>query len=449
MKSLFFTFFILIFLPELIAENSVSNNEKDIFKKAYSNIEKYRKDDFSVVLKGNLKNVEVEVQQTSHEFLFGCIIFDLVNHGSAPEDEELFKERFKQLFNFAVFPFYWAGFEPKEGETKEEIIKEVVAWCAENGITTKGHPLAWTHTAGTPSWLAEYSVEETKQLQLNRIEQIVSSFKNQIDIWDVLNEAIHTVNWDAAMKENNIDQDYRYIGQNFMSDKPGFIDSCFQWAYKANPNADFILNEFDIVYNENSRKRFYDLVEKLQELNTPVTGLGIQAHEPYKGRIYYSPQQIWETFETYSDFNLPLHITELIPVSNGDSIMGGYKTGTWTEKVQAEFAEMIFTLSFGYPAVQSVNWWGFSDRNIWQPKGGLVDENLNPKPVYETLDKLINKEWKTSITGLKPPRNGNLEFRGFKGNYQIRIKQNGKLVKTVDVDYMELIDAKKQVIIKL
>lgn len=431
MKSLLFTLLILIYLPELIAGNSVSNKEKAILKKAQSNIEKFRKADFSVVLEGDLNDVNVEVEQISHEFLFGCIIFDLVNHGRAPQDEELFKERFKQIFNFAVFPFYWAGYEPKEGETKEEIIQEVVAWCTENGITSKGHPLAWTHTAGTPGWLKNYSVEETKRLQFERIGQIVSSFKNQIDIWDVLNEAIHTVNWEVAMKENNSGQDNRYVGQNFMSDKPGFIDSCFQRAYKANPNADFILNEFDIVYNENSRQRFYHLVKTLLDMKTPVTGLGIQAHEPFKGRIYYSPEQIWETFESYSDFNLPLHITELIPVSNGDSIKGGYKTGIWTEQAQAEFAEMIFTLSFGHPLVQSVNWWGFSDRNIWQPNGGLVDENLNPKPVYQTLDRLINREWKTTVDNLKPNRKGEVSFRGFKGDYLIKVKKGNETVKEV------------------
>lgn len=435
MKSILLTFLILVFLPELNAGNPVSKNEKGIYKKAQSNIEKYRKADFLLVLKGNLKNVEVEVQQISHEFHFGCIIFDLVNHGKVPQDEKLFKERFKQLFNFAVFPFYWAGYEAKEGETKEEIIKEVVAWCAENGITTKGHPLAWTYTAGTTPWLAEYSVEETKQLQLSRIEQIVISFKNQIDIWDVLNEAIHTVNWEVAMKENKAGQDNRYVGQNYMSDKPGFIDSCFQQAHKANPNAQLILNEFDIVYNENSRQRFYDLLKTLVEMDTPVTGIGIQAHEPFKGRVYFSPEQIWETFETYSDFNLPLHITELIPVSNGDSIMGGYTTGIWTEQAQAEFAEMIFTLSFGYPLVQSVNWWGFSDRNIWQPKGGLVDENLNPKPVYETLDRLINLDWKTSFAGLKPNSKGEVSFRGFRGDYLIKVKRRNEIIKEERLTY--------------
>jgi endo-1,4-beta-xylanase len=450
---LYFLFFLFLVFSRISDTENQNNKETKIFSIAHSNIEQHRKTDFTLKFEGisenELKNIQIEAEQINHDFLFGCIIFDLVNHGKTLADEELFKERFKQLFNFAVFPFYWAGYEPQQGQANEAKMKEVAEWCIENGITTKGHPLAWTHTAGTPGWLKEYSAEESKMLLQQRIEKIVSGFKNHIEIWDVLNEVIHTVNWDVAMQENITGQDNRYVGRDFMSDDTGFIDSCFRWAHSANPDADLILNEFEIVYNKHSRQRFYDLLKALQQRNSPVKGIGIQAHEPYKGRVYYSPQQIWETFETYSDFNLPLHITELIPVSNGDSIMGGYRTGIWTEQVQAEFAEMIFTLSFGHPLIHSVNWWGFSDRNIWQPNGGLVDENLNPKPVYETLDRLINQEWKTKLSDLKLNSKGEVAFRGFKGDYQIRIKHKGKLIKTVDVNYNEITDEKKLVIINL
>jgi endo-1,4-beta-xylanase len=423
--------------------------KQDIQEKAKVNIEKFRKAEFTFMLEGGAEGAKVDVEQISHEFLFGCIIFDLVNHGRASENEELFKQRFKKLFNFAVFPFYWASYEPRQGQTNEAKIREVAAWCIENGMTAKGHPLAWTHTAGTPQWLARYNDEETRQLLQLRIEDIVSGFKDQIQIWDVFNEVIHTVNWEVALRENRAKQDNRYVGKDFMSEKIGFIDSCFRWAYDANPDAHLVLNEFDVVYNELSRKRFYEVLKALQQLNTPVSGIGIQAHEPFQGRVYYSPQQIWETFEMYAGFNLPLHITELIPVSNGDSIKGGYKTGIWTEAAQAEFAEMIFTLAFGHPLVESINWWGFSDANIWQPGGGLVDEELNPKMVYNTLDKLINQEWKTRISELQPDSKGRISFRGFKGDYMVTIRQNGEVTNSYKITFEELTSGKAIVPLKL
>ncbi len=429
---------IVIFFLITTLKYAEGNNDEKVIQKARSNIEKYRKTDFTLQLKGidnkEFRDIKIDIEQTSHSFLFGCIIFDLVRPYESVPDETLFKKRFRQLFNFAVFPFYWAGYEPQQGRTNHRKIAEVAQWCLTNGITCKGHPLAWTHTAGTPEWLTEYPVDESKMLLKERIEKIVSAFDDQIEIWDVLNEAIHTVNWEIAMAENAKGYDNRYVGRDFMSERIGFIDSCFRWAYEANREAELILNEFDVVYNETSRQRFYDVMNALQKRNSPVSGIGIQAHEPFKGRIYYAPEQIWKTFETYSDFDLPLHVTELIPVSNGDSIKGKYKTGIWNEQAQAQFAEMIFTLSFGHPSVNSINWWGFSDRNSWQPNGGLVDENLNPKPVYKTLDRLINKEWKTKIGNLKPAKNGKVKFRGFKGGYKITIKQNGEILKEVSLD---------------
>ncbi len=445
--------FLTIFISSAFAQKTFVSNESDIYDHARQNIEKYRKSDFSIQIVGfkkeDLKDIQIEVKQTSHDFLFGCIIFDLVTPDETPENEILFKERFKNLFNFAVLPFYWASYEPQQGKTKLQETMAVAKWCNENGITTKGHPLVWTHEAGTPKWLANYSVSESKKLLQERVEKTVSEFKGEIEIWDVINEVIHTVNWDVAMQENSNRKDNRYTGNDLIMEKIGFIDSCFQWAHNANPKAHLIINEFNVVANEESRQQFYNVVKELQNKKTPVSGIGIQVHEPFQGRYFYSPQQIWETYETYSDFNLPLHVTELIPVSNGDSIKGGYKTGVWTEQTQADFAEMVYTLSFGHLNMKSVNWWGFSDKNIWQENGGLVDENLQPKEAYKTLDRLINKEWKTNLTNLMPNKKGKVEFRGFKGNYKIVVKKKGEILKTVQLKYDDSDNPKNELKINL
>ncbi len=228
----------------LSAQKKTELTDSEIFGLAKQNIEKYRKTDFSVQLKGvskqDLKNIEIDVQQVSHEFLFGCIIFDLINTGETPNNEKAFKSAFQKLFNFAVFPFYWSGYESEPGITRQDKIMEVVQWCKQNGITTKGHPLVWTHEAGTPRWLSEYSTQESKKLLEQRVENIVTGFKNEIEIWDVINEVIHTVNWDEAMAENKNGIDKRYSGMNLMSATPGFIDSCFQWAHHANPDAQLL-----------------------------------------------------------------------------------------------------------------------------------------------------------------------------------------------------------------
>ena len=116
----------------------------------------------------------------------------------------------------------------------------------------------------------------------------------------------------------------------------------------------------------------------------------------------------------------PIHITEFHPQSSGVPITGGWRTGSWSPEAQAEFTEQFVRLCFGHPGVVSINWWGFSDRNIWLPGGGLVDEEYRPKPVYLMLDKLINQTWRTNLS-LQTGTNGMISFRGFYGNYDITL----------------------------
>jgi outer membrane receptor for ferrienterochelin and colicin len=77
--------------------------------------------------------------------------------------------------------------------------------------------------------------------------------------------------------------------------------------------------------------------------------------------------------------------------------------------------------------VVSINWWGFSDRNIWQKGGGLITEEYEPKPVYNRLKKLIHEEWNTNLS-INTDKNGEIKFRGFYGKYDIiLITDDGKI----------------------
>jgi hypothetical protein len=116
-----------------------------------------------------------------------------------------------------------------------------------------------------------------------------------------------------------------------------------------------------------------------------------------------------------------IHMTEFIPQSSGKAITGRWRTGTWTEEAQAEFAEQFLRLSFGHPAVASVHFWGLSDRNIWLPGGGLLDKEYRPKPIYERVRRLIREEWMTRNLSLRTDERGRARFRGFYGMYRVRV----------------------------
>ncbi|MHC5076091.1 MAG: endo-1,4-beta-xylanase [Planctomycetota bacterium] len=432
------TFIIMILLP-VIAICAEDTEVVQIMERAKENIEKYRKGDATITFKNKegepVKDSEVLIEQTSQDFLFGNIIFPVVGVLGKFEDidvyrPELFKRRFKDVFNMAIFPFYWSSYERVPGREKWDRIVPILDWCKLNGITPKGHPLAWVESGGTPRWLYDLPVEVTEELLKGRIIRNAKGFKDQIDIWDVVNEPTHTISWSSVMKEP-YGVRYTSIPVNEIAD---WVEKCFRWAHQANPQAELVINDYEQIVSNfipDTRERFYKLIAELKKRGTPLHGTGLQAHEPRSE--WYSPSEFLETLDYYDELGLPLHITEFVAESSGEKI-NGFKEGTWTLEAQAEYAEQIYVQSFGHPSVKSINWWGLSDRYIWmeRPKGGLIDENYRPKPVYTKLQQLIKKEWMTSTSG-RTSADGSIDFRGFYGEYKIILNTNQGTVHTFNI----------------
>jgi endo-1,4-beta-xylanase len=360
-----------------------------------------------------IRNARVEVHQKTHDFLFGCIIFDLIRAENNFR-EDVFKDQFKRIFNLAVFPFYWPGFEPNQGFARWADMLPTLEWCRANGITTKGHPLVWATQSGAPPWLAGYSLVETEELLKARVLNITAGFRGQIEIWDVVNEPVNVKTWKHKMETLDNENDWEI--REPIAPIVDYVERVLQWAHRGNPRATLLINEYRTLADKDVRKRYGDLLIELKKRKAPLSGIGIQAHEPRQE--WFTPEEVWKTFDLYYGLGFPIHITEFHPQSSGVGITGGWRTGSWTPEAQSEFTEQFVKLCFGHPAVVSINWWGFSDRNIWLPGGGLVDEDYRPKPAYKMLDKLINQTWRTETFAQTDDR-GILSFRGFWGKYEI------------------------------
>jgi endo-1,4-beta-xylanase len=414
------------FFPLHVQSQDVQQTEARILKLAGENIEKYRKGNVTIQFKTRdgkmITNARVDIHQKTHDFLFGCIIFDLIRNENTYK-EELFKERFKEIFNLAVFPFYWPGYESRQGFTRWEDMLATIDWCKANGIATKGHPLVWATKSGTPQWLTGYTVKETEELLKTRVINITAGFRDKIELFDVVNEPVNVKTWKHKMQNFSDENDWGV--SDTISLIADYVEQALRWAHQGNPKATLLINEYRTLADKEVRKRYDDLLSELKKRNAPLSGIGIQAHEPRQE--WFSPEEVWKTFDQYARFGYPINITEFHPQSSGVPITGGWRTGAWTPEAQTEFTEQFVKLCFGHPAVASINWWGFSDRNIWLPGGGLVDEEYNPKPVYVMLDKLINQTWKTN-TSLQTDKQGIISFRGFFGEYEITLNMpDGKI----------------------
>lgn len=409
-------------LPARVAD--AADDGSTILAQAERNILQYRQGDIRlrvVDAAGQpVAGVPVLVEQRTHHFRFGSIIFELLDEQHfTPEQRALFQERFAHLFNLAVFPFYWDGYEPVPGRPEWQRNLRVAEWARSRGILCKGHPLAWTHPAGMPAWLRDLPPETATTLLKARIVDNVKGFAGTIDLWDVVNEPSNTVTWDTALRIPDRVEDARYDDHGpSLASIADWVEPCYRWAHAANPQATLLLNDFGQIARPYNRKRFFELVQELQRRGTPLHGIGLQAHEPRSE--WFHPRKVWDTLERYRKLGLPIHFTEFHPHSlPGTPITGGFRDGQWSEESQAEFARQMYTLAFGHPSVVSFTWWDFTENDSYIKGSALLNKDFSPKPAYRAIDELINRRWKTH-TRLVTDANGCIALRGFYGDYDVR-----------------------------
>ena len=394
---------------------AAEQREGEIVAATRSAIEKCRKADVKIQVVDAagrpMPGVEVSIEQTAHEFLFGCNIysFDRLHDRS---QNAIYKRRFADLFNYATVGFYWRSYEPRRGKPNYAYTDKVVAWCRQHGIRMKGHPLLWGEQAGIPSWS---NGQPSPEIQRQRVRDIIGRYQGKIEFWEVVNEASH-------LAEPKIDEPYR-------------------WARQADPRACLIVNDYCVLMD--GAPRFFKLLTAAKRNGVPFDGIGIQAHEPRTMR--FPLDRVQAILDRYATLGKGLNITEFTPTSAEQKITGSHLEGVWDEAAQADYAVKFYRVCFAHPAVRAITWWDFSDQGSWLPGGGMLRADLTPKPVYEQLKRLIRQEWQTALQATTD-NDGRLSFRGFCGTYRLVLGAQGrKLEQQLQVTK----DRRKEVVITL
>ncbi len=363
-----------------------------------------------------LVNQEITIEQTKHQFLFGCNGFDFVPYandeltGKKKEHVEKLASKFLDLFNFATLPFYWGRFEPEAGRPDTKRLTNAARWCIEHNLLVKGHPLSW-HTLA-PDWLLSMSNQEILATQLKRIKRDVTGFKGLIDMWDVINEVVIMPIFDKY--DNGLTRLCKELG------RIETIRRVFEAARAANPNATFLLNDFDV-------SPAYDiLVEGCLTAGIKIDVLGIQSHM-HQG--YWGVEKTQFILEQFARFNLPIHFTETTIISGGlmppeYEDLNDYQVTDWPTTSKGEDRQVLEVLQhyqtlFAHPLVEGITWWDFSDGKWLNAPCGLVRKDGSVKPAYEELLKKVKREWWVAPTKFVTDENGKVDFCGFFGDYEL------------------------------
>ena len=361
-----------------------------------------------------MHDVRVEWVQTRHAFLFGCAALSLLNHKD-PAQEALYQQRFGDLFNYATVLTYWQDTDPTPNHRELDSLSARVERLNAMGIRVKGHPLILA--GASPAW-APKDPDRVRDLTQERITDLVSHFRDKIEVWDVVGDATT-----AAGVQNGLGAWARKAGPAQL------VTDAFTWARAANPHATLVYNDWKLDAD------YVNLIQKVKEMNAPVDVLGLEAH--MGGGEEWPLTKVWETAEKFRPLGKSLHFSE-ITVPSDDPKADHSKSWPSTpagEKRQADYVEKMYTLLFSHPSVQGIAWWNFVDGDWDRNPGGLLRADLTPKPVYERLRRLIHEKWWTPLTSTTTDRTGTAKLRGFAGRYKVTV-HSAKGPITIETDIL-------------
>ncbi|MFC0657767.1 endo-1,4-beta-xylanase [Mongoliitalea lutea] len=267
----------------------------------------------------------------------------------------------------------------------------IIQFAKENNMLVRGHTLTW-HSQ-TPDWFfydenGELHTPEVAMKQLEEhITAVVSRYKGDVYAWDVVNEAMF--DWDP-----NGQIIYREDSPWYKIMGPAYIDSAFVYAHRADPDAKLFYNDYNSIFSW-KRNKIFDLVKRLKDNNIPIHGVGLQGH----WNVGTSIQDLRTTLELFRGLGVEIQITELdlsVYLSPNEPGSTTY-TEQFNMRQRIAYPEIFRVLLDYSDVITGVTFWGIGDDASWLDTPGrkhfpfLLDEQLQPKPAYLEVQRLIRR----------------------------------------------------------
>ncbi|NMA46624.1 MAG: glycoside hydrolase family 10 [Lentisphaerae bacterium] len=371
-----------------------------------------------------IQNAKLKFTQTKHEFLFGSNLFKLCDFPTKKQND-LYEKLFKKVFNIATLPFYWDTLEPEPGKLRYSRRSPPIArrpptdlavdWCLENGIRPKGHWLFCDNFV--PAWLPQ-NAKELMVLLEKRIAQLAERYGEKVTLWDAVNEAFSYPRWfHPRIAWSVVPQDYVYqvfkLAEKYF---PNYVELCY------NDGNHIAYQPF---HYDNSP--MYLLCKSLLDRGARLGGIGIQFHMygslesmgvGKSNHFYFDPVRQFRVLDQYARLGLPLHMTETSLPTYAEL------PRKEAEDFQAKLLRHFYRIWFSQEKMESIVWWNLVDKTAYGAESdydsGLLSKDMEEKPAYQMLDRLINQEWHTECT-VKTDENGVADWNGFYGDYDLEI----------------------------
>ncbi len=340
------------------------------------------------------------------DFLMGTALSNETLEGKNPQLLQLIAREFNSITPENCMK--WGVMEPEQGKPQWQLPDRFVEFGNQHGMRVVGHTFVWHSQA--PRWAfvddkgQRISAEELKKRMQTRISTLLDRYRGRVHLWDVVNEAIEDD--DKGWRKS---QWFEILG-------PQFMELAFRMAHEGDPKAHLMYNDYN-EHNAGKRKFLVDILKDYRARGVPIHGVGFQGHI---GLDYPDLQEYERSILDVAATGVRIHITELdidaLPrawqftgaeisaLSEYKDELNPYTQGLppkIEEQLTARYREVFELFIKHRDKIDRVTTWGTHDGESWKndfPVRGrtnyplLFDRRLQPKPAYDALVKLRNKE---------------------------------------------------------
>lgn len=257
----------------------------------------------------------------------------------------------------------WGYINPEPGRYRFGDADKLVQTANQYNQQLHAHALVWY--TQLPAFIINSNVDEREGLMNGFIDTMVSRYNANVDVWDVVNEALE----DDGTFRNSVW--FQAMGE-------GHIDKAFRRTRQAGANGVLLYNDYDVSYPGPKSEAMIALVTRLVNENVPIDGVGFQMHLDADFRDFGG---VANTFARIRALGLDVYITELdVSIRNGQN-----------EAQQAEAYAGVLQVCLNEPNCRAIQIWGFTDRYSWRRQYNplLLDRSYQPKPAYRALQEVF------------------------------------------------------------
>jgi hypothetical protein len=317
----------------------------------------------------------------------GCRVNSLVQ-------SQKYKETVTDNFDYVVLPMSWKQLQPEEQVFNTDSVDDWVELLARKRVPIIAGPLVSLTEGMVPDWMFiwEHDFDTLREMAYEYVQKVVQRYRRAVGAWNVVS-GLHAGAAFSLSFEQIIELTRMLIAQ----------------VKTLLPNAKTLVSitqpfgEYHAKAGVGVPPMLYAEMVAQAGVNFEAFGLELEMGVPKPGYFTRDLFQLSCLLDRFSTLGRPVYITATCAPgknspdsgdsSNGkvDPAQGGRWHKPWDPQVQADWMEAVYKLAFSKPYVESVAWADLADMSQELPAGGLLDDMLKPKPVYNKLQELREK----------------------------------------------------------